>query len=267
MSGYSLLLAGTVLVAVLMLVLWWIQTRTRNAGIVDAGWAGGIALLAVFYAALGGGYWLRSLLLAVMVGVWGIRLTSYLLFTRVIGHPEEGRYVALRAKWKTGVNAKFFLFFEFQAILAAFLAMPFLYAARNPAPRLSVLEWASAGLWLIAMAGEALADRQLEKFKQDRANKGRTCQVGLWHYSRHPNYFFEFLIWLAWAFFAWDSRHGEWGFLSPGAILYFILFLTGIPPTEKQALRSRGEEYKRYQQTTSAFVPWFPKKPAPGNTH
>ena len=262
MSGYTFILLGTALVALLMLVLWWIQTRTRNAGIVDAGWAGGIALLAIFYAALGGGYWLRSALLAGMVGFWGVRLTSYLLFTRVIGHPEEGRYVALRAKWKTGLNVKFLLFFEFQAILAAFLAMPFLYAARNPQPRLSLLEWASVGLWVVAMAGEAVADMQLKKFKDNRANKGRTCEAGLWHYSRHPNYFFEFLIWMAWAFFAWDSRHGEWGFLSPGAILYFVLFLTGIPPTEKQALRTKGEAYKRYQETTSVFVPWFPKKPA-----
>lgn len=260
MNGYTLVLSGTALVAVLMLILWWIQTRTRNAGIVDAGWAGGITLLAAFYAGFGGGYWLRSALLFGMVAFWGVRLTGYLLFTRVIGHPEEGRYVALRAKWKTGINAKFFAFFEFQALIAAFLAMPFLYAARNPEPHLSWIEWASVGLWVVSMAGESLADLQLKAFKDNKTNKGRTCQAGLWRYSRHPNYFFEFLIWMSWAFYAWDSRHGDWGFLSPVAILYFVLFLTGIPPTERQALRSRGEEYKRYQQSTSVFIPWFPKK-------
>jgi steroid 5-alpha reductase family enzyme len=261
-TGYTLILLGTLLVAGLMAILWWIQTRTANAGIVDAGWAGGIGLLAAFYALAGGGYWLRSLLLAGMVGFWSIRLTSYLMFNRVIGHPEEGRYVALRQKWKTGINQKFFIFFEFQAILAAFLAMPFLYAARNTSPQISTLEWSAVALWVIAMAGEAIADAQLKSFKDNKANKGKTCQAGLWHFSRHPNYFFEFLIWMAWAFFAWDSPHGPWGFISPMAILYFVLFLTGIPPTERQALRTRGDEYRRYQQTTSGFVPWFPKKPS-----
>jgi steroid 5-alpha reductase family enzyme len=243
-----------------MFVLWLIQTRTKNAGIVDAGWAGSIGLLAAFYAGFGGGYRLRAWLVFAMVAFWSVRLTAYLLLTRVIGQPEEGRYVTLRAKWKTGVNWKFLIFFEFQALLAVFLAMPFLYASRNTDPRLSLFEWGMAGLWAVSMAGEAAADLQLKKFKDNQANRGRVCTAGLWRYSRHPNYFFEFLIWVSWGFFAWNSPHGDWALLSPGAILYFILFLTGIPPTERQALRSKGEEYKRYQQTTSAFVPWFPKR-------
>jgi steroid 5-alpha reductase family enzyme len=81
----------------------------------------------------------------------------------------------------------------------------------------------------------------------------------LWRYSRHPNYFFEWLIWMAFAMFALGSTGGFWGLLSPALILYFVLRVTGIPATEAQALRTRGEEYRRYQQTTSAFVPWFPK--------
>lgn len=265
MSEFTLVAAGVALVFLLMLALWWIQTRTLNAGIVDAGWAGGITLLAVFYAGLGQGYWLRSALVAAMVAAWGVRLTSYLLFTRVIGQPEEGRYKTLRLKWKTSLNLKFFFFFEFQAFLAVFLAMPFLFAARNSTPRLSVLEWSSVALFFLAFAGEVLADSQLKRFKENPANRGKTCQVGLWHYSRHPNYFFEFLIWMSWAFFAWDSPHGEWGFVSPVAILYFVLFLTGVPPTERQALLTKGEEYRRYQQTTSMFVPWFPRKPKVNN--
>ena len=92
------------------------------------------------------------------------------------------------------------------------------------------------------------------------SNKGHTCQVGLWRYSRHPNYFFEWLIWMAFALFALASRGGYWGLISPALILYFVSRVTGIPATEAQAIRSRGEEYRRYQQTTSAFVPWFPKQ-------
>jgi steroid 5-alpha reductase family enzyme len=261
MSGYALVELGTAIAVLLMFVLWLVQVQTRNAGIVDAGWAGSIGLLAVFYAASGGGYWLRAVLIFGMVAFWSARLTVYLLMTRVVGQPEEGRYVTLRAKWKTGTGWKFLIFFELQALLAVFLAMPFLYASRNSDAKLTVTEWAAAGLWVVSMLGEVTADLQLKRFRDNKANKGCVCDVGLWHYSRHPNYFFEFLIWMAWAFFAWSSPHGEWAFLSPGAILYFVLFLTGIPPTEKQSLRSKGEAYRRYQQTTSAFVPWFPGKP------
>lgn len=252
-------IAGTATAAGLMFLLWLIHLRTGNAAIVDAGWAGGLAVLAILYSALGGGYWLRSAIVAAMAGIWGFRLAVYLLTTRIIGHPEEGRYHELRRQWKKNIALKFLLFFEFQALLCAVLAVPFLTASRNPDPRISALEWLAVALWAMAMAGEATADTQLNRFKADPSNKGRTCQAGLWRYSRHPNYFFEWLIWVAFALFALASPGGFWGLLSPLLILYFVLRVTGIPATEAQAIRTRGEEYRRYQKTTSAFVPWFPK--------
>lgn len=262
-----LLAVGAASVAVLMLLLWLIHLRTGNAAIVDAGWAGGLALLGILYAAMGGGYWLRSLIMAAMAGVWGFRLAFYLLATRIIGHPEEGRYQQLRRQWKTNIPFKFLLFFEFQALLCVVLSFPFLAASRNPDTRLSSLEWAALGLWAAAMAGEAIADAQLHRFKSGVSNQGRTCQVGLWRYSRHPNYFFEWLIWVAFALFALASPGGYWGLLSPTLILYFVLRVTGIPATEAQALRTRGDEYRRYQQTTSAFVPWFRKEARQGDAN
>ena len=252
-------LIGTASVMALMLLLWLIHLRTGNAAIVDAGWAGGLAMLGVLYAALGGGYGLRSALLAVMAAIWGLRLSIYLLTTRIIGHPEEGRYQELRRQWKTNIRFKFLLFFEFQAVLCVLLAVPFLAAARNAAPRISMLEWAGVAIWAVAMVGEAAADAQLSRFKADPSHKGHTCQAGLWRYSRHPNYFFEWLIWMGFALFALDSPGGWWGLLSPALILYFVLRVTGIPATEAQALRTRGDEYRRYQRSTSAFVPWFRK--------
>jgi steroid 5-alpha reductase family enzyme len=178
----------------------------------------------------------------------------------VIGHPEEGRYQQLRRAWKTNIPLKFLAFFEFQALLCVVLAAPFVIAARNASPELSVFEWAGVGLWGLAVVGETTADIQLSNFKRNPAHKGHTCQAGLWHYSRHPNYFFEWLIWMAFALFALASPGGYWGLLSPALILYFVLRVTGIPATEAQAIRTRGDEYRRYQQTTSAFVPWFPRK-------
>jgi len=248
---------GAASVAALMLVLWLIHLRTGNAAIVDAGWAGGLALLGVLYAWMGGGYPPRAWLIGGMAAVWGLRLAIFLMVTRVIGHPEEGRYQELRRRWKTNIAFTFLWFFEFQALLGVVLSAPFFLAARNPAPAISALEWAAVALWVVAMAGEVAADAQLNAFKANPANKGRTCQVGLWRYSRHPNYFFEWLIWVAFALFASGSPDGLWGWLSPALILYFVLRLTGIPATEAQAIRTRGDEYRRYQQTTSAFVPWF----------
>jgi len=255
----TLVLAGAASVAALMLLLWLVHLRTGNAAIVDAGWAGGLAMLGILYSVLGGGYWLRSAIIATMCGIWGFRLAIYLLSTRIIGHPEEGRYQELRRQWKTNLPLKFLAFFQFQALLCVVLSVPFLMAVRNPDPGISMLEWAAVALWTVAMAGEAAADWQLSHFKSDPSNKGRICQAGLWRYSRHPNYFFEWLIWIAFALFAFGSPGGYWGTLSPALILYFLLRITGIPATEAQAVRTRGEEYRRYQRTTSAFVPWFRK--------
>ncbi len=251
---------GWASVTLLMLVLWLIHLQTGNAAIVDAGWAGGLALLGVLYAFRSEGYWLRATLIATMAAIWGLRLALYLLITRIIGHPEEGRYQELRRQWKTNIRFRFLLFYEFQALLCVVLSIPFLVAARNTDPRISPLEWAAVALWILAMSGEAAADSQLNAFKATPANKGHTCQVGLWRYSRHPNYFFEWLIWVAFALFAISSTGGFWGLISPALILYFVLRVTGIPATEAQALRTRGDEYRRYQQTTSAFVPWFPAR-------
>jgi steroid 5-alpha reductase family enzyme len=266
-AWFSMMLWGTAAVAVMMLVLWLIHLPLRNAAIVDFGWALGLAMLGIGYAAFGGGWWFRSALIAVMSGVWGLRLALYLLFNRVIGHLEEGRYQELRRNWKTNLPFKFLIFFEFQALLDVVLSVPFLMAAIDSREGLNVFEWTGLVLWVIAIAGEVISDAQLANFKAQSTNRGRTCRVGLWNYSRHPNYFFEWLIWMSFAIFALGSPYGYWGLISPLLILYFLLRVTGIPATEEQALRSRGEEYREYQRTTSAFVPWFPKHTHPGSRH
>jgi steroid 5-alpha reductase family enzyme len=254
-----MILTGAAVVGGLMLVLWLIHFPMRNAAIVDAGWAGGLAILGVLYAVLGDGFETRRYLIGAMAAIWGFRLAIHLLTDRIIGHPEEGRYQELRREWKTNVGAKFLLFFEFQALLCVVLSAPFYLSSRNGAPALSILNDAGVAVWAIGILGEALADRQLAAFKRNPANRGKTCRAGLWSYSRHPNYFFEWLIWVGFALFAIDSPYGWVGLISPALILYFLLRVTGIPATEAQALRSRGEEYRRYQQTTSAFVPWPPR--------
>jgi steroid 5-alpha reductase family enzyme len=255
-----LILIGALAVCAVMFLLWLIHFPLHNAAIVDAGWAGGLALQGVLYAVMGVGWAPRRMAIAFMALAWGLRLALYLLFTRVIGHPEEGRYVELRRQWRTNIPLKFLLFFEFQAVLCVVLAAPFLLASENPVQGFTIFEYGAAILWVVAIVGEMTADMQLTAFKSRAENRGKTCRAGLWSYSRHPNYFFEWLIWVAFCLFAIDSRYGYLALVPPALMLYFLFRVTGIPATEAQALRTRGEDYRLYQETTSSFVPWFPRK-------
>jgi steroid 5-alpha reductase family enzyme len=252
-----LLLLAWAVAAAVMLVLWAVQRRTRNANAVDVAWAALIGVNALFFAALSEGDLVRRVLIALLAAGWSLRLAGYLFVTRVLREaPEDGRYRTLRGEWGQG---KFFVFYQAQALLTVVLAVPFLLISANPAPAFSWLEGLGAALWLVALAGEAVADAQLARFRGDPAHRGRTCRVGLWRYSRHPNYFFEWLIWCAWSVMALAAPYGWIALAAPALMLVFILKITGIPPTEAQALESRGDDYRHYQQTTSAFFPWFPR--------
>ena len=253
------ILLGLLFVVGLMSLLWFIQRRTGNAGIVDVAWSGAIGVLGMFFAATAAGDANRRLLVASLIGLWSLRLTVY-LFRRVVGHPEEGRYATLRANWGEDADRRFFRFYQMQAMAAFVFALPILVIALNPEPLSPLPFAASVGLWFVGVGGLSLADRQLERFKSDPDNAGKTCREGLWHYSRHPNYFFEWIHW--WAYLPLAAFAPYWwiALAVPLLLLYFFLFVTGIPPTEAQAIASRGEDYRRYQQTTSAFVPWFPKR-------
>jgi len=258
----SLILYGWLIVAGMMLVLWLLQTRTNDAGVVDVGWAAGLGILAVFFALEADGWGPRRVLLGVLAGIWSFRLAGYLLVNRVLGKPEDGRYKTLRRDWAGRVQIFFFLFFQAQALLDVILAVPFAVIAVNRSPAFSPWEYVGIAVWLIAVAGESLADGQLARFRADPANKGKTCRAGLWRYSRHPNYFFEWLHWWTYVLMAVGVNLGWLALISPLLILFLILKVTGIPPTEAQALRSRGDDYRAYQRTTSAFFPWFPRKDA-----
>jgi len=261
-EALRLTLLAAAVTLTMMAGLWAWHFRLKDAGIVDPGWSAGIGLVSLLYAVLGPGWLPRRAAVAAMGLVWSVRLTVHLA-RRMHGMPEEGRYRALRAEWSgkgARVSRRFLLFFLFQGLLDVFLSLPMLLAVLNPEPHFTGWEVAGASLWLVSIAGESLADAQLTAFKRNPASRGKTCEDGLWRYSRHPNYFFEWLVWMAWFVFALGSSHGVFAALCPALMLYFLLRVTGIPATEEQALRSRGEEYRRYQRTTSAFVPWFPKR-------
>lgn len=260
MSTIVLLFLALLTVCCGFALLFLIARRLNNFGIVDVAWSLGFAPLAAFYGYFGGGTFSRRLLITTMAVLWSLRLGGYLA-RRVLGHlkTEDGRYRQLRLDWAANLDAKMAQFFQFQALLLVVLSVPFLLAARNPAPDLHSFELAAAGLWLLALVGETIADAQLAVFKRTPANRGLVCDVGLWRWSRHPNYFFEWLIWIAFAFFALASPWGWVALYCPALMLFFLLKVTGVKYTEDQLLRSKGEPYRRYRERTSAFFPWPPK--------
>ncbi len=246
------------------LAVYLLARALNNYGIVDIAWSYAFGALAAVYALAGPGWPERRALVAALVLVWSARLGTHLLVRIAAKHPEEdGRYRQLRREWGSAFRLRMAGFFQMQAISVVILGLPFLLACLNPAPALGPLEWAGAALWLVAISGEALADAQLAAFKRQGGKLGPVCDVGLWRYSRHPNYFFEWLIWVAFALLAGGSPHGWIGLLSPACILYLLLRVTGIPATEEQALRTKGAAYRRYQERTSAFVLLPPRPPRP----
>jgi steroid 5-alpha reductase family enzyme len=173
--------------------------------------------------------------------------------------------VELRRKWGAAGPAAFhrrmYRFYLIQAALDLVLALPLWIVAQNPAAAIAPLEWAALGLWTVALAGETLADAQLAAFKRSGVGHDQVCERGLWSWSRHPNYFFEWLVWVAYALAALASPPwGAVGLAMPALMLFFLLRVTGIPATEAQALRSKGDAYRDYQRRTSAFVPWPPRR-------
>ena len=259
MSGAGLILTAFLGASLLQAALWSVYRRTDRADWVDAGWAGSLGLAAILYGVCATGDPHRRLLVAVLGGGWGLRLAFHLA-RRIAGGPEDGRYTQLKAEWKSALPRKFFFFFQAQAILAVILSAPFFWPSIDPRPELGFLPWLGAGLAVVSILGETLSDLQLRRFKADPSNHGQVCRTGLWSLSRHPNYFFEWLIWVAFTLLAWPSPWGWTAIFCPGLMLYFLLRVTGIPATEAQSLRSKGEAYGRYQREVSVFIPWFPKK-------
>ena len=259
MAWWALVLVGLGAAAALMAALWAWQLRTGKATAVDAGWATVLVLLAVLYCALGEGRLEHRVLISTVAGLEFLRIAF--LVGRRVGGEEDSRYRELRARWRARgrEQTSFFVFYQAQGLLAVLLSIPFLAAAYNGHDGLEPLELVGFWVWLAGAAVEATADYQLSRFKADPANRGKTMRYGLWRVSRHPNYFGQWLTWCGYALIALAAPWGWLGLLSPALMLYLILFVTGVPPSEERALASRGEDFRRYQRETSVFVPWFPK--------
>lgn len=264
-----LMLLLAVVLSVTMACAWLVAIRTGRSGWIDAIWsfavgAGGVA--AALLPLEGDASWqVRQSVVAVLAAVWSLRLGLHIV-VRTAGGGDDPRYAQLREEWGANFKGRLFWFLQIQAAAAFLLVMAIFAAARNPAEGLGVGDWLGIAVLIVAVAGEAIADRQLTAFRADHANRGRVCDQGLWGVTRHPNYFFEWLGWVAYPLIAIDLGGAyPWGwaaFAGPVFMYWLLVHVSGIPPLEAHMLRSRGEKFREYQQRVNAFWPGPQRRPA-----
>ena len=260
LDSWSILTIGAIILVLLFVGTWKLSLRLNNFSFVDVTWALSFAPVSIWYAAVGDGWTPRRFAIALLLSLWSLRLGSY-LWKRVAGHhpSEDARYAVLRKKWNSNLPKAFLIFFLAQAVLVWLLTLPVFLISRQAAPAFHVLEWVGLSVWFLALIGEAISDAQLAGFKKSNRDPKAICEVGLWRYSRHPNYFFQSLLWWGLFLIALPAPWGWTAIVAPLAMLHFLLNVTGIPLTEKLSVEKRGDVYREYQRTTSAFVPWFRK--------
>jgi steroid 5-alpha reductase family enzyme len=224
---------------------------------VDVAWAALIGCCGVLYGLLATGDATHRVLAAALAAIWGFRLAGYLLVNRVLGKEEDGRYRALRRRWGNHANRNSLWFFQLQAAAVVFFSLPFSLTAQDEGD-LGALAWIGIAAWATGNAGAIVADRQLAAWRADPANRDKTARHGLWAWSRHPNYFFEWVTWIGVALVATAAPWGWTAWAVPAVLLFLLFRVTGIPATEAQAARSRAD-YAEYRRTTSAFVPLPPR--------
>jgi steroid 5-alpha reductase family enzyme len=249
----SLLMAGAFLV----------QQRTGNSGWVDTIWTFSLGLVGVgsaLWPVAGAAPNARQGPVAALVADWSPRLGAHIA-ARTAEITDDPRYAAFAKEWGVDSRRKMFIFLQNQGLGSIPRVFAIFVAARIPGDALRLQDYLGALILLAGIAGEALADAQLRRFRNQPANQGRVCDAGLWRWSRHPNYFFEWFGWLAYPVIALSPDY-LWGLatlLAPVFMYWILAYVTGIPPLEQQMLRSRGGRYRDYQSRTSAFFPLPPK--------
>jgi len=246
---------------------WLIWRRTGNAGWVDTVWTfgvGGVGIAGAFLAPapVGSTAW-RPMLIAGLVVLWALRLGGHIA-RRTQSKADDPRYAKLVAGWGADAQWQMFLLLQKQALVSISLALSILLAAWNPVTAFRPVDLIGVLALLVGIGGEAVADRQLSHFRRNPANRGRVCDVGMWRWSRHPNYFFEWVCWLAYPLLAVPaSSTYAWGWLAvvgPLCMYWLLRRVSGVPPLESHMLESRGADYRAYQARTSAFFPLPPQK-------
>jgi steroid 5-alpha reductase family enzyme len=247
-------------VLIMMIAGWLFSLVYRNVTVVDSLWGLGFVIIAWLTYALSDGYLIRNILIVAMVTLWGVRLSAYLSI-RNWGKGEDPRY----GLWRKDSGDRFWLVslfkvFVLQAIFMWCISLAPQFGQMSPTPnRWTWLDTLGGTVWLIGFIFETIGDWQLARFKSKPENKGKVMDQGLWAFTRHPNYFGEFLVWWGLFIVTFSTPGSWWTICSPLIVTVVLLKMTGIPLTEKSIVDTRPG-YARYVARTNAFFPWFPKK-------
>lgn len=249
--------------AVIMTGAWHIQQRTGNAGWVDTIWTFAVAATA-FTAGmvmLAGALSERAILVSILLWAWALRL-GWHIAARTRGISDDPRYAKLQRDWGSDARRQMFLLLQSQALVSTPLVLAVVLAIVNPAPGFRLLDILGVLVFVMGLAGSAIADRQLRHFKRHNTRPDAVCDAGLWSWSRHPNYFFECVLWSAYPLFAIDlTGSWPWGWLAllgPACMIWLLTRVSGLPPLEAHMLEKYGSAYRRYQNRTSPLLPLPP---------
>ena len=259
-----MLILVALLLSAIMTAAWAVRMRTGQSGWIDAFWsfAVGISGVSLALAPFGTAPAPRQWLCAALVGAWSVRLGSHIARRAASSARDDPRYAWLAQRWGAAFPARLLLFLQIQAACAFGLATSVRAAAHAPRPGIGWQDLLGVAILAAAVVGEGVADAQLRAFTRDEANHGKVCDSGLWGWSRHPNYFFEWFGWLGYCAIALTAGYpqGWWALTGPVLMYWLLVHASGIPPLEQHMLRSRGEAFRAYQRRVSAFFPWPPKR-------
>jgi steroid 5-alpha reductase family enzyme len=256
MTVAILIVALGIMLAGVMAQAWRTILRTGNSGFADVFWSysiGAAGVVAALWPLAPGEPGPRNWLVAVLVAIWSLRLGTHILRRTRKGH-DDPRYAQLRKEWGDKADQQLLIFLQIQAGAALVLAIAIMAAAHNPAP-LGLPDALGVIVAIAAIVGEAVADAQLSAFKKDPANKGKVCDTGLWALSRHPNYFFEWLFWVAYPLIGIGYGWSWVALLAPVQMYWLLVHASGIPPLEAHMMRSRPEAFAEYKKRVRAFWP------------
>ena len=248
--------------SVIMAGAWVVQRMTGNSGWVDTAWTFGLGLVGIGAALLlpPHAFPPREMAAAFLIALWAARLGIHIA-ARTANISDDPRYAKLAQDWGDEAPRRMFVFLQQQALGSVPLALSIYLAAKNPTPSMRLQDYLGFAIVIVAIVGEAIADWQLAKFRKDPAHRGRILDRGLWAWSRHPNYFFQWLGWLAWPVIAIGGGYGfGWLALLGPAVMYWVLrYATGVPHLEAHMARTRGAEFEDYRRRTNLFFPGPPK--------
>jgi len=247
-------------VLVFMTLVFIVSWKLRRTDIVDIAWGPAFVVAAVVSFIMNGydvpvGLNVQTLV-TVLIIVWAARL-SYAMWRRISSHPEDKRYQQLRRKWQGNLALNTYLrIFVVQALLATVISIAVIHVNASLPTPLDTFAYSGLAIWAIGFLFESVGDLQLKRFLANPKNKGKLMTEGLWKYTRHPNYFGEATMWLGIFIIALATPYGWVAVIAPVLIMYLLLFVSGVPMTEKSFEAKPG--WDAYKKRTSKFVPLPP---------